>query len=286
MPTDRSPHTRPPLIKAGERHAVITVAVLFMLFYAAGWWIAGPVATVPALAVALGLLAALVIAGTRRLRGALDEHLRQTQALLFLQRRLDNELPLPAFERTALFPDAAATLAGLIRTRQPHLILELGSGVSTLVAAYSLRQQGGGRIVSLEHDPHYAAATRELLCQHNLQDIARVIDAPLAGVDVHQVRHRWYDLGKLNALDSAVDLLIVDGPPRRIQRLARYPALPLLIDRLADNAIVFVDDANRADEREIVSRWQAEFPEFHVTHLSSAEGTAILRRGKAPAGAA
>jgi predicted O-methyltransferase YrrM len=268
----------PKLLKRGERNAVLGIAVLFMLFYGLGWWFAGPVATVPALAVTTALLAALVIAATRRLRSALDEHLQQTQALLFLQEQLHADQPLPLLDRASLLPDAAATLAGLIRTHRPQLVLELGSGVSTLIAAYCLRHQGSGRIISLEHDPHYSALTHENLQRHGLEHIARVIDAPLETVTVRDEVHRWYDVRSLEAVDAQVDLLVVDGPPRRIQRLARYPALPLLIDRLADNAVILVDDANRADERETVRRWQTEFPGFRVTRIVSGEGTVVMQR--------
>jgi predicted O-methyltransferase YrrM len=279
MPRCRNRRPGSALLKTGERRAVIAVALLFGLAYGLGWWVAGPVATVPALGVAVGLLAALVLAATRRLRAALDEHLQQTQALLYLQQRLDTDLPLPAFERSALFPDAAATLTGLIRARRPRLILELGSGASTLIAAYCLRDQEHGRLISLEHDPHYSAITRENLHRHRLEHLARVIDAPLVKVNVGGDRHRWYDLHSLAAVDAAVDLLIVDGPPRRTQHLARYPALPLLIDRLADDAVVFVDDANRGDEREMLRRWQTELPGFRATWIAGGEGSVILERG-------
>lgn len=278
MRVSRNPNSAGSLLKTGERRAVAGVAVLFTLLYGTGWWAVGPVATVPALGILLALLAALVLAGTRRLRGALDEHLQQTQSLLYLQRHLDTDLPLPAFDRGALFPDAAATLVGLIQTRRPRLILELGSGASTLIAAHCLRRQGQGRLISLEHDPDFGAITRDNLARHRLQDLARVVDAPLESVAVGGGTSRWYDRRSLASVDAPVDLLLVDGPPRRIQPLARYPALPLLIDRLAADAVILVDDANRADEREMVARWCREFPGFRVTHIATGEGTVLMQR--------
>jgi predicted O-methyltransferase YrrM len=266
------------VLKADERNAVIGVAVLFLVLYGIGWWSVGPVATVPALAVTLGLLAALVLAGVRRLRTGLDEHLQQTQSLLFLQKHVNNDQPLPAFGSATLFPDAAATLVGLIRTRKPRLVVELGSGVSTLIAAYCLRDLGNGKLISLEHDPVYSAITRDNLRRHGLERVAEVVDAPLTDVPVNNETRCWYDAGALDVIDSKVDLLLVDGPPRKVRKLARYPALPLLIDKLATNAVVLVDDANRSDERETVRRWQTEFPGFKVTHSPIGEGTVLLER--------
>jgi hypothetical protein len=57
-----------------------------------------------------------------------------------------------------------------------------------------------------------------------------------------------------------IDLLLVDGPPGSAGTQARYPALPVLSDRLADGAIVVLDDFSRADETTIVERWCAEIP--------------------------
>jgi predicted O-methyltransferase YrrM len=282
MRPDRSlPKSPRSVLKADERNAVIAAAIFFMILYGLGWWGIGPVATVPALAVALGLLAALQLAGLRRLRAAVNQHLQQTQSLLFLQKQLNNEQPLPAFDSATLFPDAAATLAGLIRTRKPQLVLELGSGLSTLIAAYCLRDMGNGRLISLEHDALYSAISRDNLHRHGLQCIAEVVDAPLADVPVNQELRRWYDTRILNVIAGEVDLLIVDGPPHNVQPLARYPALPLLIDRLAADAVILVDDANRADEQEMVRRWQTEFPGFRLTYFPIGEGTILLERGRA-----
>ncbi len=274
----------PPLLKAGERNLVLGVAGVFLLLFGLGWWRFGAVVSVPAAALALALLLGLLLAGARRQRQALDEQLRQIQSLLYLQQQLKPSLPLPLFERAALFPDAAAVLFGLMRERRPRQVLELGSGFSTLIVAYGLRDGGGGRVWSLEHDPHYARLTRELLRRHGVADYARVIDAPLVELRVGGRKHRWYDPQALEAIESPLDLLLVDGPPRRTQPLARYPALPLLAGKLSPAAVVFVDDSRRRDEREMLRRWLDEFGDWEVRHIPCAEGLSLLRRGPPPQG--
>lgn len=52
-----------------------------------------------------------------------------------------------------------------------------------------------------------------------------------------------------------VDVLIVDGPPGLTGDWARYPAYPLLREKLRPGAIVLIDDAQRTDERSIVEAW-------------------------------
>jgi hypothetical protein len=76
-------------------------------------------------------------------------------------------------------------------------------------------------------------------------------------------------------------MLIIDGPPGNIQHLARYPALPLLFHLLSDDVVVLLDDAFRADEREIVKRWLKEFGGFSLEEIDAEKGAAILRRQSA-----
>lgn len=59
-------------------------------------------------------------------------------------------------------------------------------------------------------------------------------------------------------------MLIIDGPPANVNSCARYPAGPLLLPLLTKNAVVFLDDADSPDEREIVAAWQNEYPTFSL----------------------
>jgi predicted O-methyltransferase YrrM len=135
-------------------------------------------------------------------------------------------------------------------------VVELGSGTSTVWLAYAL-EQTGGRIVSLDHDPHYAQNTREMLRAHGLDQVAEVRDAPLAPITVREADFRWYDTGALSDLND-IDLLLVDGPPGSIGPLSRYPALSVLRPRLAAGATVVLDDLSREDEQETLRRWVYE----------------------------
>ncbi len=74
----------------------------------------------------------------------------------------------------------ALHLAQMIADEQPRLLIENGSGVSTLVAAYAFQKLGRGRVVALEHDPDRAKHTRALIAQHGLKAFATVIEAAIA----------------------------------------------------------------------------------------------------------
>ncbi|HSW01714.1 MAG TPA: class I SAM-dependent methyltransferase [Sedimentisphaerales bacterium] len=207
---------------------------------------------------------------------------RQLEALSSLLWTLTPDLPLPRMRGWAASPDFLKELAEIILTTRPGLVVETGSGVSTLVAGYCLRRLGRGKIVSLDHDPKLAAATRATLALHDLQEIATVVDSPLTTVTVGGTPWRWYDTSSLR-IDEPIDILVVAGPPGTTQALARYPAVPVFHGRLHDGSVILADDVKGEDERQIVSMWEREFglaPDFVDTEA----GACILRRRK-PAGA-
>ena len=129
----------------------------------------------------------------------------------------------------------------IIRSERPKHIVELGSGLSTLVMAYALEANGTGKALALENHPESAAATRRLLSEHRLQSYASLNDAPLRPIVVGGERFNWYYLPDYRAL-APIDLLFVDGPEGTLAPMCRYPALPILQDCLAHTAVILVDD--------------------------------------------
>ncbi len=198
----------------------------------------------------------------------------QLEALDWLRAELQLRRPLPPTRGYAAAPDALAELVRIIDERRPDSVLELGSGVSSIVLARRLQQAGRGRLVALEHLPEHAERTRAELAAQGLADVATVLDAPLEDVVIGTDSWSWYRLGA--GVPPAIDALFVDGPPASTGTLARYPALPRLADRLTPGATVFVDDGDRPDEREMVRRWQAEQAGLEARYLALAKGAWLL----------
>lgn len=84
-----------------------------------------------------------------------------------------------------------------------------------------------------------------------------MLDAPL---QAKATDTPWHSEGSMPAGLPPIDLLIVDGPPSGVARLARFPALPRLMPRMASGAVAMVDDADREDERKMVVRWREIYP--------------------------
>jgi predicted O-methyltransferase YrrM len=201
---------------------------------------------------------------------ALANQFRQVEALASLYQLLRPRMPLPPTRDWAGSPDFLRVVAEHALMARPRTIVECGSGVSTVVLARCVELNGAGHVYSLEHDAEYAVRTRELLASHALSDFATVIDAPLVDVELADWKGRWYDVADL-AIDGKVDALIVDGPPFYASELARYPAGPMLFDRLQDGGAIILDDADRRAEREIVDRWSRRYPKMVPMKLDACE---------------
>ena len=187
--------------------------------------------------------------------GSLRKRLVTDVAALFAMHGDEVGSLLPAPSDWAMSPRVLEAVLRVVRTRPSvTTVVELGSGVSTPWISRALTLRGSGRLVSLEHDSHYAAITAGQLRAAGLDGPVDLRCAPLAPVEVGGESFRWYQ-GFEDLAD--IDLLVVDGPPGGTGPQARYPALPLLLDKMADGGIVVLDDATRDDERCIIDRWLA-----------------------------
>ncbi len=160
----------------------------------------------------------------------------------------------------SMSPAGLATVASEIAYAERRSVVELGSGVSTVVLA-RLARQLGGRIWAVEHHPGWAGWVRRALERDGLGGVATVLEAPLEPHPSALSGAPWYAEDALEALPSAgVELLLVDGPPGYGEGMARsrYPALPVLGGRLADGALVVLDDAQREGELEILEAWERD----------------------------
>jgi hypothetical protein len=145
--------------------------------------------------------------------------------------------------------------------RGRRTIVECGSGLSTIVIARRLVELGEGHLYSLEHDPAWARLAARRIAAEGLDARVSVIDAPLAEHPLAEPGCRWYSPDALDALPrGGIELLLVDGPPAGDAgtERSRYPALPVLAERLADGASVILDDVGRDGERWVLDRWEAE----------------------------
>jgi len=205
-----------------------------------------------------------------RLHGRLRASLASVVNVISMLPHLDIEGVVPSFPNLGweISGELAAYLFFLVRRHRPKLVLELGSGSSTVLFAAAARANGVGRVISIEHDHAHFVRTAQLLEQSDLSAWAELVEAPLVEQRIGTLELQWYDLGALlGTLPEKIGLLFVDGPPGRIQPLSRYPALPILLPHLAPDAVVVVDDGRRDDEIRMVELWRELNVEFEVETL-------------------
>jgi hypothetical protein len=162
----------------------------------------------------------------------------------------------------AMSPAGLATVATEVALAERRVVVELGSGVSTVVLA-RLARELGGRVFAVEHSPGWAGWVRRALERDGLEELATVIEAPLRPHPLSLSDAPWYDPDALGALPAeGIELLVVDGPPGYGEGMSRsrHPALPALEGRLAPGALVVLDDAEREGEREILDVWERDLP--------------------------
>jgi hypothetical protein len=203
-----------------------------------------------------------------------DNTYRQLQSFLAIENSLHLARFLPPLQGWAASPDFLLIVMNHALDQKPHVIVECGSGASTLILARCAQMNACGQVYSLEHELAIANKTRGLLKTAGLDNWATVIYAPIVNHTIDGKIHQWYSLTDLP--QSNIDLLVVDGPPMPLGSMIRYPAGPLLLPRLKERGAVFLDDMKRCDEQVAFKRWISEYGHFSVEDLGCERGCIAL----------
>jgi len=228
---------------------------------------------------------------------------KQTQALIGLQSYYaTGELPTVNSERHSwpVSPDFGLYLVELVALNDYDLIIEFGSGISTVIVAKALatmaaREDGRAptHFISFEHlEPYYRQTrapyyrqTRAHLQQAGLVENVQLVLAPLQDWQAPNGNtYAFYDcqavlvnLAQRYAGTVRRVLAVIDGPPAATGKHApatgkhaRYPAGPLLVQHCVGARIDLVlDDYIREDEKEIAQLWQGELQAAGIAHRMS-----------------
>lgn len=244
-----------------RRRGRVTVVAVIWLLALAGWLLGS---WIPFGVGALGLVtwswtATLVMLREQReneitIRGA-------TGHLWGLLGLLTGRSVLPALEGPAMSLEGAHALASHVSDDRPATVVELGPGASTAVIHLAATAIGyAPAIFALEHDPRFASIARTSLGRLGIDEDS-IVEAPLEPWTIgSDWSGRWYGHEGVSRLPTAIDLLVVDGPPNDEGEDSRYPALAILAERLRPGSFIYVDDTDRPVERRMVHDWQQQHP--------------------------
>lgn len=184
--------------------------------------------------------------------------------------------PMPLTSYSAL-PRTVVELVQLVRELpREGLVVELGSGASTVWMALAAKQSNRGiRIISLEHSEDWAEQARRSIRANRVEEHVELRVADLQERASHQ--GPWYDVASIQDI-SDVAVLFIDGPPGSGSKEARMPSLEFFASRMAPNCVVVVDDTDRADEKKLADAWQRELSQSGDVQVITLERTIILTR--------
>lgn len=161
--------------------------------------------------------------------------------------------------RPAMRPSAICTILNDIYVNDRRVVVEFGSGVSTLFIARTLAPRQG-LLVSFEDNARWTETLNGQIADAGLSGCAKVVHAPLAPCEFALDDCQWYDLAtvRANLPQQSIDMLVVDGPKAFSEKLkhARYPAVPALRNKLSARCGIFLDDVTRRGETEVFRRWK------------------------------
>jgi chaperonin cofactor prefoldin len=202
---------------------------------------------------------------------------RQIHAACGMQQYIGSGLmPVASAEGNSwpISPDFSLCLVRCIEFNDYDMVVEFGSGLSTVVVAKALahvatRKQRRGSVpfISFDHLEQYYRQTHVHLELAGVGDSVQLHLAPLYDYiapsgKVYPYYSCLEQLADAAAQFSVPDLrllVIVDGPPAATGKHARYPALPLCMNYFPDAQIdLLLDDYIRDDEKEVVALWRAE----------------------------
>jgi hypothetical protein len=198
----------------------------------------------------------------------------QLEAHASLQHYLGGGQLSPELHGWPVSPDFAVMLIGMVEANDYDLVIEFGSGTSTLLMALALARTATRRgrsfpavQVAFEHLELFFRQTRSVLERADIADAVQLELAPLQpwtsaqGTDYmfYACQRRLAAIVRAAPGPISRALVLVDGPPSATGTHARYPALPIVLTLLPGVAMdVLLDDHDRPDEQQVSAMWVAD----------------------------
>jgi hypothetical protein len=182
-----------------------------------------------------------------------------------LLQTLINGYPVLPFTGSSLRPFCMAHVVNDIIINERKCIIEFGSGISTIILGRLLKKNNlTTTILSIDHNADWLKFLNKSKEINEIKDQVQLIHAPLKASNYSIDDMMWYDTTILSKETSGkvFDMVLIDGPSAYQPTIekSRYPALPFVINKLACNSSIYLDDANRPGEKYILQEWGKHFP--------------------------
>jgi hypothetical protein len=205
------------------------------------------------------------------IQNALKNAVQQVQSFNALQRYLDKGQLTPEFEGWPISADLGLRIVEELTLNDYSLVIEFGSGSSTELIASALKRRieknsdfNPWRHFCFEHELQFYEKTNQKLINSGLEGYLELKLSPLQTYKSESKgKFSYYSCStvikkyfKNSKIENHNVLVLVDGPPARIGPLARYPALPILLEIMPKSQVkLLIDDYDRPDEQAMVELW-------------------------------
>jgi hypothetical protein len=227
---------------------------------------------------------------------------KQIESFIGLEASLNNGSTALEYHGWPISSDIALFLLNKIQQNNYDLIIEFGSGTSTVLfgrAVQGTKQMSDNlkelplksgreqnfkispaeydlpkRVLTFEHNKKYFDKTTQSIIQQGIQDVVEIVHAPLVDYTLGEEHYLYYSceeslkkIGSLFEGRTAKILVLVDGPPAATGLLARLPAIPHLLNTLGKHQLDLVlDDFNREEEKNIAERWKVMLKDRFISY--------------------
>jgi hypothetical protein len=160
---------------------------------------------------------------------------------------------------------------------KPHGVLELGSGLSTLIASYAIRKNGKGKVISWDCLQARAASNRNLITSHKQEKFSKIVDVKTSERSFGSEAFAWYE----QEPEAGIDFLIVDDSGDSESIPDGRDVIRALKPHLNTGCTIFLHDSIRQIEKETLSFWLEHNDELLLVHTvrTSTNTYSVLRFG-------
>jgi hypothetical protein len=214
------------------------------------------------------------------LREELTAHRETTSIISYLNSVLRPRIPIwytRAYRDYSGSPEMLEELFNRINEARPKTVLELGSGLTTLISSYALQKNGYGKVVSWDCLETRASSNRDLIDSHAQGQFVEILNAtPQKNADPGSIT-LWFD----RAPEDKIDFLVVDDSMDPPLTPSNEGLIQALRPYLSIGSTIFLHDRIRPVGKDTLGAWidgDTELLLIHTIHTKT-NTYSVLRYG-------
>ena len=215
-----------------------------------------------------------------QLREDLIAHRETTSVIAYLNSVAEPNIPIwysRAFMGYSSSPEMLEELFNRIVAEKPKTILELGSGLSTLIASYAVKKNGYGRVASWDSLETRASGNREIINSHNQEIFSEIHHVQTREKPDNLDQFVWYDMEP----ETGLNFLIIDDSIEQPGVPEAKDAIRALKSHLEPGCTILLHDRIRPAAKDTIPFWLDNNEDLLLIHTirTTTNTYSVLRFG-------